>query len=157
MEKNHYEKPHPKARILWIISGAVFSIITMAIAYVIYYFLKSYVGYWPLIITGIFSFFITLIHPFIEYNQWSYCITEEKVEYNHGIYYTKKSIIPISRIQHLDLSQGPLQKLFKFSSVKIYTAGMTHTIEDIPISKAEVIAENLNKLILKVNENEDIQ
>lgn len=153
MEQNSYEKIDPNAKKLWIINGIISSIVIMIIACLIYHFAKQYVSYWPLVIGGVLSVFLTFIDPFIEYKQWSYRITEEKVEYNHGIYYKKKSIIPISRIQHLDISQGPIQKIFKLSTVKIYTAGLEHEIEAISMDKAEEIVENLNKLILKVNED----
>ncbi|MFA9398037.1 MAG: PH domain-containing protein [Clostridiaceae bacterium] len=156
MEEEIYQRINPSAKKVWIINGVISSIILFILALVVYHFSKHYVSFWPFVIAGMSSFLFIFIHPFIEYKQWSYKITEERVVYNHGIYYKKKSIIPISRIQHLDISQGPIQKIFKLSSVKIYTAGMAHEIVAISTSKAEEIVDNLNKFVLKVDDDGEI-
>jgi membrane protein YdbS with pleckstrin-like domain len=148
MTERVYKKIHPSAKKLWIINGIIFSLFTMGIAYVIYHFAHNYISYWPLAIGGIISLLTIFVHPFIEYKQWSYCIAEDRVEFTHGIYFSSKTIIPISKIQHLNITQGPVQKFFKLSSLEIYTAGQSHEIEAIKTSEAEQIVENLNKSIL---------
>jgi len=148
MNERVYKKVHPSAVKLWIISGIIASLFTMGIAYGIYHFAYEYIGYWSLGIGGLLSFLSIFVHPFIEYKQWKYCIAEDRVEFTHGIYYKSKNIIPISKIQHLEIKQGPLQKLFHLSSVEIYTAGTSHEIEAILTAEAEQIVESLNKSIL---------
>lgn len=155
MNEKQYKKVEASAKKLWVIDGIIGSIVLMVIAYLIYYFAKKYVGYWPLVLAGIVSFLSIFVHPFIEYKQWGYCITDEKVEFQHGIYYKKKIIIPISRIQHLTIKQGPLQKKFKLATIEIYTAGSNHDIEAILMSEAEGIVEKLNKEVLRVIKDEE--
>lgn len=148
MTERIYKKVHRSATKLWIINGVIGSIFTMGISYIIYRFTHHYISYWPLAAGGLLSFLSIFVHPFIEYKQWSYCIAEDRVEFTHGIYYKSKTIIPISKIQHLDIKQGPIQKFFHLSSLEIYTAGKSHEIEAILTSEAEQIVESLNKSIL---------
>lgn len=151
MSEKLYKKVNPSAKKLWIVNGVISSIVIMIIAFIVYLFAKKYINYWSLIIGGIISFLDIFVHPFIEYKQWRYCITEDRIEFTHGIYFKTKTIIPISRIQHLDISQGPIQKIFKLSTLEIYTAGASHEIEAIATEEAENIVENLNKIVLRVD------
>ncbi|PRR82622.1 PH domain-containing protein [Clostridium vincentii] len=148
MTERVYKKVNPSAIKLWIINGIISSLFTMGIAYAIYHFANIYVSYWPLAIGGLLSFLSIFVHPFIEYKQWKYCIAEDRVEFTHGVYYKSKNIIPISKIQHLEIIQGPIQKLFHLSSIEIYTAGASHKIEAILTAEADQIVESLNKSIL---------
>lgn len=155
MNDKQYKKVEASAKKMWVIDGIIESIVLMIIASLIYHFAKKYVSYWPLVLAAIVSFLSIFVDPFIEYKQWGYCITDEKVEFKHGIYYKKKIIIPISRIQHLTIKQGPLQKKFRLATLEIYTAGSSHSIEAILMSEAECIAERLNKEVLMVSKDEE--
>lgn len=148
MAERKYKKVHPSAIKLWVINGIIFSLFTMGITYAIYHFANMYVSYWPLVVGVLLSILSIFVHPFIEYKQWNYCIAEDRVEFTHGIYYKSKNIIPITKIQHLEIVQGPIQKLFHLSSIKIYTAGAIHEIKAILTTEADQIVENLNKNIL---------
>lgn len=155
MIENGYKKVEDSAKKVWVIDGIIASIILMIIAYLMYHFAEKYVSYWPFLLAVVVSFLSIFVHPFIEYEQWGYCITDEKVEFQHGIYYKKKTIIPISRIQHLNIKQGPIQKIFGLATIEIYTAGNSHSIEAILMSEAEYIVEGLNREVLKVIKDED--
>ncbi|MCX7746127.1 MAG: PH domain-containing protein [Clostridia bacterium] len=150
MIENGYEKIHPKAQILWVLNGMIGSIVIMSMAII----LQRYTTLWVIPGGLILSIYITLIHPFLEYIQWSYKITESKIDYTHGIYFRKRTIIPVSRIQHLDIKQGPLQKYFGLSNIAIYTAGQSHEIPALLSSKAQKMVESINDLILKETNHE---
>lgn len=96
----------------------------------------------------------SFIYPIIEYKQWRYIITHDKIEFTEGIYFVRKVIIPIIRIQHIQLNQGPINKFLNLYNISIFTAGGQHKIPNIDSIKAEEISEYLKELIkVKVNEN----
>ncbi|MGG7162468.1 PH domain-containing protein [Clostridium ihumii] len=98
----------------------------------------------------------TLLYPIIEYKQWKYAITDDKIDFSEGIFSIKRTVIPIIRVQHIKINQGPINRMFKLADVEIVTAGGSHRIPNIEIQKAEEICEYLkSKIKIKVeNDNE---
>lgn len=90
-----------------------------------------------------------LLYPIIEFKQWRYNIAEDEIEIIHGIFTITTTLIPILRIQHVSIEQGPINKLFKLTSVMIFTAGGNHKIVGLTIDEANKIIEYLNKRIIK--------
>ena len=145
MEQNGFRGIHPSAKKLWRINGMIGSGIIMILSFVVF----SFTNFWALIPGALQSVYLIFIHPELEYKQWLYKITEQYVDYTHGIFFTKRTIIPISRIQHLDIRQGPIQKQFSLSNIIIFTAGQSHEIVAVLSSEAQSIVDSINMLILK--------
>lgn len=49
-----------------------------------------------------------------------------------GIFWRSRIAIPRTRIQHTDVSQGPLQRRFGVGTLKLYTAGSRYTKIELP-------------------------
>jgi membrane protein YdbS with pleckstrin-like domain len=69
--------------------------------------------------------------PPIEYRHMSYKVDEDGVEIRHGVVWRTIVSVPRSRVQHLDVSQGPLQRSFGLGTLRIYTAGTEHAQVDL--------------------------
>lgn len=94
-----------------------------------------------------------LIYPPIEYIQWAYLIAPDRIEIKKGIFYRTHTVIPISRIQHVAVTQGVLQRPFKLSTVQIHTAGDVMEIQELSTDVAEEICSHLQKRVnVKVEE-----
>jgi membrane protein YdbS with pleckstrin-like domain len=52
-------------------------------------------------------------------------LREFDIAYQSGLYWRKTVIIAFNRIQHVEVSSGPLQRKFGLASVKLFTAGGT--------------------------------
>ncbi|HBF18813.1 MAG: hypothetical protein CMI36_07505 [Owenweeksia sp.] len=52
-----------------------------------------------------------------------YALRENDISYKSGLLFFTMTSIPLNRLQHCEVSQGPLGRLFDLASVKIYTAG----------------------------------
>ena len=50
-------------------------------------------------------------------------LRENDISYKSGLLFFTMTSIPLNRLQHCEVSQGPLGRLFDLASVKIYTAG----------------------------------
>lgn len=97
----------------------------------------------------------TFIYPIIEYKQWRYIINKDKVDFIHGIYITKRTIVPMVRIQHIVITEGFINRFFNLANVDIHTAGGIHTIPNIELEKAKEISEYLKDKISKKVEGYD--
>lgn len=80
-----------------------------------------------------------IICPQIEYVQWAYLITDDRIEIKKGIIWRSHTVIPASRIQHVCAKQGPIQRLFGLATVAIHTAGGLHEIKQLDKSTADEI------------------
>jgi membrane protein YdbS with pleckstrin-like domain len=70
--------------------------------------------------------------PAIEYRHASYRVDEQGIEIRRGVYWRRMINIPRSRVQHTDVSQGPLERSHGLGTLIIYTAGTDHARVDLP-------------------------
>ena len=74
------------------------------------------------IASGLFALF----WPKIEYARISYRIDPLGIEIHQGVLWRSQICVPIGRVQHADVGQGPLQRVFGVSTLTLYTAGTSH-------------------------------
>ena len=91
---------------------------------------------------------------FLGFSKKGYLVREKDISYQKGLITYKLTSIPFNRIQHVEVNQGVLEKFFKLSSVKIYTAGGNTSDLSIP-GLPEEIAQNLKAFLsVKISEHE---
>jgi uncharacterized protein len=64
--------------------------------------------------------------PPINYRHTSYRIDEQGIEIRRGVHWRMVINVPKSRVQHIDVSQGPLERRYGLGTLVIYTAGTDH-------------------------------
>jgi len=69
--------------------------------------------------------------PAIEYRHTSYRVDEQGIEIRRGVYWRRIVNVPRSRVQHTDVSQGPLERNHGLGTLVIYTAGTDHARVDL--------------------------
>ncbi len=81
-----------------------------------------------------------------------FAICEKDVHYRTGWLSRKITSVPICRIQHLEVSQSSLGKIWNIAKINIYTAGDNDlTIKGISFEKAEQIKNFISD---KIKQNE---
>lgn len=160
-----YSKLHVNSIKSWFISRAITTVIVSAILIGGSYFLTTKLEFlsgtpslYMNIGVSIIIFFMilnTIVYPSIEYKQWKYRITKDKIEFSEGIYWIKTVVIPIVRVQHIKISEGPINRKYNLANLQIYTAGGSYTIPNIELKTAEEISEFLkDKVKEKVEAND---
>jgi len=100
-----------------------------------------------LVLLVISLFYLNLFWlPKRRYLAWSYRLTDAIVELRSGIIINKSVLIPLSRLQHVDLIRGPIEQRFGLSSLKIHTAGTreaSHTISGLEAKVAIKLRDDL--------------
>ena len=147
----NYEKPDPKAITGWrigrLIGLLIFLILGIAASIIVTLVDElSPAALWVYLISGglvLLNLLGFLILPVIEYRQWKYLITDEKVEIVHGIFFVTTSIVPIVRIQHITVGQGPIYRKLGLHKVTIALASGTFEIVGLREDRAMEISETL--------------
>jgi uncharacterized protein len=65
--------------------------------------------------------------PAVSYRFSSYRVDQAGIEIRQGVYWRTITNVPRSRVQHTDVSQGPLERRFGLGTLVIYTAGTSHS------------------------------
>lgn len=82
-----------------------------------------------------------------EYSRTRYRIDDEVVEIERGVWWRSSITVPRPRVQHLDVSQGPLQRHYGLGVLSIYTAGTEHSIVALPGLAHEVALALRDRLL----------
>jgi len=64
--------------------------------------------------------------PSIEYRHTAYRLDDRGLEIRRGVYWRAIINVPRSRVQHTDVSQGPLERGHGLGTLVVYTAGTDH-------------------------------
>jgi uncharacterized protein len=70
--------------------------------------------------------------PAIAYRFTSYLVDDAGLEIARGVYWRTITNVPKSRIQHTDVSQGPLERKHGLGTLVVYTAGTQHSEVKLP-------------------------
>lgn len=70
--------------------------------------------------------------PALAYRHWSYRLDEQGIEIRSGVVFRRVTTVPRSRVQHTDVSQGPIERRYALGTLVIYTAGTEHARVDLP-------------------------
>jgi membrane protein YdbS with pleckstrin-like domain len=69
--------------------------------------------------------------PPLEHRYASYKVDEQGIEIRRGVVWRAVIDVPRSRVQHTDVSQGPLERIHGLGTLVIYTAGTDHARVDL--------------------------
>lgn len=73
---------------------------------------------------GLFAF--AIFWPSLNYHRASWRLDAEGLEIRRGVLWRHRITVPLGRVQHADVSQGPLQRQFGVGTLTIHTAGTQH-------------------------------
>lgn len=77
-----------------------------------------------------------------------YALTDTELIYKRGAMWRTVTVVPYGRMQYVDLSQGPLMRMFGISDLRLHTASAStiSNIQGLPTSEAEALREHLSRL-----------
>lgn len=153
-----YSPIHIKYRTVSIISTSIFVLIILTIAFIInimshdtwfYDQIRHILAAWMVLYS------LLLISAYKGYAHRGYALRERDIIYKKGWLWQSTTVVPFNRIQHIEIDQGPIERMFSLSKLKIYTAGGASSDLTIP----GLLPESANKLKdyiqLKVGQDEE--
>lgn len=117
------EKLHQDSIKVSRIVGTIVSFIPLIACSIIGFFAESF---WALIM-GLVIAMVIFIFSFIfskkSYDHSFYWFEEEGLYIQRGVFWRKKTLVPSNRVQHTDVSQGPLERKYNLAKLIVHTAG----------------------------------
>lgn len=132
----------------WIIIGVIFGVIVQFnksnsdFEEVVGPFLKYAV------IAVCFLAVVNLLLTYFGFYKKGYAVRDKDISYKTGLFWKSKTLIPFNRIQHSEVKQGPFERMFGLSSLRVFTAGGSASDLSINGLKQEQ-ANHLKQFIIK--------
>jgi membrane protein YdbS with pleckstrin-like domain len=73
------------------------------------------------------SIWIVFLAPSRRFHAWGYAMDAEELQVRRGLLTRVHTVVPLDRVQHIDLAQGPLERSFGVSRLVVHTAGTLHS------------------------------
>ncbi|MEZ5103498.1 MAG: PH domain-containing protein [Draconibacterium sp.] len=134
--------------LLLFMSGILMAILFLAVD--IPTFIVAILGGSAIVLITLFTSVITVLG----FPRKGYLVREQDISFQRGLITYKLTTVPFNRIQHVEVNQGVLAKMFRLSSVKLYTAGGSMSdlsIPGLPVSDAKRLKAFLSE---KISEHE---
>lgn len=119
----------------WITAG-VLALIAVPVSLVFVFIAASF---WaaPVIVAAVFGFvglltWWMIAWPPVAYRHLSYRVDADGLEIRGGVYFRAVTTVPKSRVQHTDVSQGPLQRKYGLATLTVHTAGTMNAQVQLP-------------------------
>jgi membrane protein YdbS with pleckstrin-like domain len=87
-------------------------------------------------------------YPPRAYRAWSYRIDEQVLETRSGVWFRVVKLLPLSRLQHVDLHRGPLERSRGLASLTLHTAGTHEATIVIPGLDADEAVRLRDRLVV---------
>jgi uncharacterized protein len=70
--------------------------------------------------------------PAIDHRRWRYRVDAAGIEIWSGVVWRQAVTVPRSRVQHIDVSQGPIERSYGLATLSVYTAGTEYSRVQLP-------------------------
>ncbi|MFS0823860.1 PH domain-containing protein [Bacillus sp. 1P02SD] len=144
---NQLSPAFPKIRIITeTITNIIGFIVLGVLFWLNHYFSWPTWAFWilvALLVFGLLGAIWSFIEPKLLYQTWSYQFNDEYLQLRYGVLTKEWVTVPLTKIQSVSTSQGPIMKRFHVRAIKVETMGSSHTI---PALEEHVALELREKL-----------
>lgn len=86
----------------------------------------------PSVLAAVLALFGTLVVPARRYVRLGYALHPSLLQVVRGWLFHADTIVPLVRVQHIDVTRGPLEKMFGTATLVVHTAGTHNSIVVLP-------------------------
>ena len=158
MDRQLEEKLPLSAKSVWrIYSFMQIAVLTILYIVLLYILNDSFVPLYVKVVVGLilatYFIVIALVIPNVRWAILSYEVRDHEIEIQTGLFIVKRTVIPIIRVQHVDVMQGPLIKKKNLANIDITTAATTHTIPLLHSKDADDLRLKISELARMAKED----
>ena len=126
-----------------VVTLVIFQTVLLIGLFVLYFFWDNVKDY-ALLIFFVFGLLTILLHfhNYYYFKSKGYALRQHDIIYKEGVITHSVMAIPFNRVQHSEVTQGPIDRFLNLSSLSIYTAGGSSSDLSIP----GLIPEEANRL-----------
>lgn len=142
-----------------MIKSILFSLF-IVVGYLIFYYLSPkgkissnlHLGIIILLVSiSIFNLLVT----HLGFNKKKYKLRQHDLIYKTGLLWKSETSIPFVRVQHSEVIQGPIERMFHLAKLKLYTAGGHSSDLSVPGLKPQKAEELKDFITNRIQEEEE--
>ncbi|MGL5838646.1 MAG: PH domain-containing protein [Sphingorhabdus sp.] len=98
----------------------------------------------------LFAAWLIFILPSRRFARWHYGLSGDRLRIERGYMFYSDTVVPLGRIQHIDVDQGPIMRRYDLATLTVHTAGNHGASVSLPgLRHAEAVAmrENIRDYI----------
>jgi len=115
----------------------------------------TYVPGWVALgVLAVLSVLFIWIVPTVLYRHFAFEVFEEELEIESGLIFISNVLVPMTRVQHVELETGPLMRKFGLAEVTVVTAATKHRIKGLAKADAERLKRRIGVLAKVVDADE---
>ncbi|WP_242256697.1 PH domain-containing protein [Bacillus cereus group sp. BfR-BA-01379] len=143
---------------VWRIHALIGAAVILAVVIAYFFFMINF-NWWGwlfgLLVTGAITFIPLdyFVFPNLRQRYYSYRLNEEEIEIQKGMFVVKRVLIPMMRVQHVTIEQGPIMRKYNLAELHISTAATSHSIPGLTKEEAEQLKRQIGELA-KVSEED---
>jgi uncharacterized protein len=88
----------------------------------------------------------SLCSPPLAYARWRYRVGTDLLLMRYGIFFHEERLVPVRRMQHVDLTRGPIERLFGLATLVVFTAGNEGSAFRVPglsVNEAQALRDRI--------------
>ena len=97
-------------------------------------------------------FGLVVLYKIFGFSRRKYALRDKDISYKSGVIIKTMTTVPFSRIQHVEIDEGPISRYFGLASLSVYTAGDSSDDLDISGIKKEEALRIKEFISSKINE-----
>jgi membrane protein YdbS with pleckstrin-like domain len=101
-------------------------------------------GVWA--ITGIVVGVRVVLVPQLRWRQWRYEVRASEIDLRRGAFTVRRTLVPMSRVQHVDTRRTVLSQFFGLAAVVFHTAAGANEIPALTETEAAAIRDRIAEL-----------
>lgn len=105
-----------------------------------------------LVPAGLLFAYLALWSPPRRYRAWGYWMDGEELRLRRGVWTRVHTLVPLDHVQHIDVSQGPLERALGICSLVLHTAGTLHSQIVVPGLTRETAEGMRDEIRLRIRE-----
>jgi membrane protein YdbS with pleckstrin-like domain len=114
------------------------------------FFLTGWIGMWWTAVVGAVLLLANVIYlavmPQLLWSGWTFWVRSDDLLVASGVLVREVVAIPLHRVQHVDVTQGPIERAFGLASLAIYTGtglGVDGLIPGLDLARANRLRDML--------------
>jgi membrane protein YdbS with pleckstrin-like domain len=135
----------PRVRQLWWTASALWLLTALVVALVAGLLLRDGWGLFPALVVFVVGTPLAVLLPALRYRRWRFALRDDHLWIRHGVMWQSTSVIPYARLQFVDTTQGPLDRMFGLAQLIVHTAapGTSGQLPGLSLDEAEALRERL--------------
>lgn len=86
----------------------------------------------PMLLAAAAAGWALLVAPRRRWAAWGWALEEGELHVARGVWTKIHTIVPLTRVQHIDVAQGPLERALGVARLVLHTAGTSYAVVVLP-------------------------